>query len=151
MAEELAQEIFFRVYRAAPRYRPDAKFSTWLFRIATNVCLNEVRKTRYKFKEESLDTPYKSEKTEMETEFDDRQAHDILEDKEREMLVRQAITELPEKQRAALLLRVYDGFSYKEIGKKIRRSESSVKTIIHRGRQSLKMSLQKYLKDENWS
>ncbi len=147
MSEELAQEVFLRVYKAAPRYRPDAKFSTWIFRIATNVCLNEVRKKKYDHKLESLDSSMNSGEKESSKEIEDKigQApQDLLEDKERHLLIQQAISNLPEKQRAALLLRIHHGFSYQEIGKQIKKTEKGVKSLIHRGRQNLKNALQEY-------
>ncbi len=147
MSEELAQEVFLRVYKAAPRYRPDAKFSTWIFRIATNVCLNEVRKRKYNYKMESLDTSLNSVKMASSEKIEDKTGQapqNLLEDKERHLLIQQAISNLPEKQRAALLLRTYHGFSYKEIGKQINKTEKSVKSLIHRGRQNLKSALEEY-------
>ncbi len=147
MSEELAQEVFLRVYKAAPRYRPDANFSTWIFRIATNVCLNEVRKKKYNYKIESLDTSMNSGEKESSKEIEDKTGQapqDLLEDKERHLFIQQAISNLPEKQRAALLLRIYHGFSYQEIGRQIKKTEKGVKSLIHRGRQNLKNTLQEY-------
>ncbi len=71
MAEELAQEVFIRVHKAAPRYRPDAKFSTWIYRIATNLCLNELRRKKYTYETESIDQPISSDKGNMEKEYED--------------------------------------------------------------------------------
>ena len=144
IAEELAQEVFLRVYKAAPRYRPDARFSTWIFRIATNICLNELRKKKYRCKIESLDDSFHSGTGAGSGEIEDRGTpapQDRLEDRERDQMIQGAISNLPEKQRAALLLRLHYGFSYREIGKQIKASESSVKSLIHRGRQNLKKVL----------
>ena len=150
LAEELAQEAFLRVYKAAPKYRVDAKFSTWIFRITTNVCLNEMRKARYHSKTVSLDIPTNIDGVKNLMEIEDHSQHpqDLIESKERDHLVQKAIMNLPEKQRAALLLRIHHGFSYQEIGKQIRISESGVKTLIHRGRQRLKQALQVHFQGE---
>ncbi len=150
MAEELAQEVFLKVYKAAPKYRPDAKFSTWIFRIATNVCLNEIRKNRYQYNTESLDSPVPSEAGDIqkESEGPEKLPQEMLEARERDNLIQKAISDLPEKQRAALLLRVSHGFSYQEIEKQMKCSQGSVKTLIHRARQHLKKKLSSHLRGE---
>ncbi len=151
LAEDLAQEVFLRVFKAAPRYRPDARFSTWIFKIATNVCLNEMRKKRYRFKRESLDIPVNTDTGEIPREIEDRvqpQPQDLLVSRERERFIREAISDLPGKQRAAILLRVVHGFSYQEIGKQIRHSEKSVKSLIYRGRQHLRQALEAKVRGE---
>lgn len=143
IAEELAQEVFLRIYRAAPKYRPNAKFSTWIFQIATNVCLNELRKTRYRYVTESLDSSHNPDERQL-TEIADCERHDpqnILNNHENEIVIHDAILNLPEKQRIALLLRVYNGFSYQEISSQMNCSESSVKSLIHRARKNLKKAL----------
>jgi RNA polymerase sigma-70 factor, ECF subfamily len=142
VAEELAQETFLRVYKAAHRYRPKARFTTWLFKIAANVCLNEIRKPVYRAPMESLEDGKGLDRT---AEMSDPEAPDaLLEESERHAMVQQAINRLPEPQRAALLLRVNEAFSYKEIGLQINRTEGHVKTLIHRGRQQLKKILGAY-------
>lgn len=146
ISEELAQEIFLKVYKAAPRYRPEAKFSTWLFRIAVNVCLNEIRKPGYRVITESMDFSCKTGEVEIHREIKDKKGstpQEMLEKKEREMLLDQAIKKLPKKQRAALILRVTEEFSYNEIGKQINCSEKSVKSLIHRARNVLVREIQK--------
>jgi RNA polymerase sigma-70 factor (ECF subfamily) len=142
VAEELAQETFLRVYKAAHRYRPKARFTTWLFKIAANVCLNEIRKPVYRAQMESLEDGSGLDRA---SEMSDPEAPDALfEESERNAMVQHAINELPEQQRAALLLRVNEAFSYKEIGLQINRTEGHVKTLIHRGRQQLKKILGAY-------
>jgi len=140
LAEELAQEVFLRVYKAAPRYQPNAKFSTWLFRIATNVCLNETRKYRYHVKTESMDTGLRTDSGRMKREVEDQknqQPEDLMDKKDTDIRLQQAMKRLPKKQKTALLLRTYNGFSYKEIGEQMKQSESAVKSLIHRARQTL--------------
>jgi len=143
VAEELAQETFLRVYKAAARYRPEARFSTWLFKIAANVCLNEIRKPVYRAKLETIDqTPEEGHGRDREPAMDPELMPDaLLEAHQKQALIRQAMGRLPEEQRAALLLRATEGFSYGEIGRQINRSENHVKTLIYRGRQRMKKIL----------
>ena len=144
VAEELTQEIFIRVYKAAPRYRPKARFRTWLFTIAVNVCLNEIRRSDYRQQFESLSGPSEDRGDEPRKRLSLANNHRPDEDvvrAEKEQLVLDAIAKLPPDQRAALLLRVEEEFSYREIGQQIGCSESQVKTLIYRGRQKLKQSL----------
>ena len=147
VSEELAQEVFLRVYKAAPRYRPKGRFTTWLFKIAANICLNEVRKREYRKRIESLDH--------MMDHVDDKKNHafadgktplsdELIEAREKELYIQEALSNLPDKQRAALLLRLEGGFAYKEIARQIKCSESQVKILIYRGRQRLKSDLTKY-------
>jgi RNA polymerase sigma-70 factor (ECF subfamily) len=144
VAEELAQEIFIRVYKAAATYRPKARFSTWLFKIATNVCLNEIRKPVYRARLESIDQAQDEENAaarEIAME-PARSAPDMmLESRQEQARVRGAMEQLSEQQRAALLLRTTEEFSYREIGRQMGCSENRVKTLIHRGRKRMKQIL----------
>ncbi len=147
VAEELAQETFLRVYKAAPRYRQKARFSTWLFKIAANVCLNEIRKPVYRTQMDPLDDA--TGQNDLPTGVSPSasapsQPDALLESRERNAMVQNAINDLPAQQRAALLLRLNEEFSYREIGQQINRSEGHVKTIIYRGRQQLKKMLGAY-------
>ncbi len=140
MAEELAQEVFLRVYKAASRYEPDAHFSTWLFRIATNVCLNETRKYQYRVITETMDNHLQTDSGRIKQEMEDpknQHPQDLMEKRSNDILLEKAMKSLPEKQRTALLLKVYHNFSYKEIGKQMKYSESAVKSMIHRARETL--------------
>jgi RNA polymerase sigma-70 factor (ECF subfamily) len=141
VAEELAQETFLRVYKASSRYRPKARFSTWLFKIATNVCLNEIRRPVYRARIESMDQDFRRDcdpPREVAVEPEHCMPDALFEAQQDQDLIRQAMGRLPEAQRAALLLRATEGFSYQEIGRQINRSENHVKTLIHRGRQRLR-------------
>lgn len=147
VAEELSQEIFIRVYKAAKTYRPKARFSTWLFKIATNVCLNEIRKPVYRAKLESIDRDSDEENApsgEIAMEPARSMPDMLLENCQDQALVREAMAQLPEQQRAALLLRTTEEFSYREIGRQINCSENHVKTLIHRGRKRMKRILGAY-------
>ncbi len=149
IAEDLGQEVFLRMYRAAPKYRPDAGFRTWLFTIATNVCLNDARRKRGQAGTLSIDAPiFTAEGTAM-PEIDDPTGHPAgrLLDHEQETIVQAALTKLPDKQRAALLLRIHHEFSYSEIAAQLHCSEGAVKTLIHRGRRVLAEILTPYFKE----
>ena len=144
LAEELAQEAFLRVYKAADRYRPEARFSTWLFKIAANVCLNEMRKPVYFVKQESIHGEGNDDNdTARDISTDPAQSlpDALLEMRQNRAIVSRAIDLLPEQQRAALLLKATEGFSYREIGLQIQCSEEHVKTLIFRGRQRMKKLL----------
>lgn len=147
VAEELAQEVFVRVYKASGRYRPQARFSTWIFRIATNLCLNEKRKPVYSVWTDSLDRFSGEEAEGGPREVADRkqlQALEQIESREEERVIQRAMGELPDNQRAALLLRIDHGFSYREIAEQLGCSENNVKILIHRGRQHLKQAFEDY-------
>jgi RNA polymerase sigma-70 factor, ECF subfamily len=140
VAEDLAQETFLRVYTAAGRYEPRAKFSTWLFKIAANVCLNEIRKPVYRVRLESIDhDPDEAHDPVLDLAGEPNQSipDAMLEAHQDQAIVRKAMDDVPKEQRTALLLRAAEGFSYQEIGMQINRTENQVKTLIHRGRQRL--------------
>jgi len=150
LAEDLAQEVFLRVYRGAGGYRPDARFSTWLYRIAVNVCLNETRKIEYRARVESIDRPGFKGGDDTDTPrqvSDENQASpgDMVASRERDEAIARALTRLPEQQRIALVLRTYQDFSYDEIAVQMSCSEGKVKTLIFRARQTLKELLKDYL------
>src|SRR5256885_1077878 len=106
-AEEIAQEVFLQVYRWQKRYEPKAKFSTWLFKIANNHCLNEVRKGEYRVSHESLDSQPNDEGDGRERELPDtnsRKGDDILAAKQAADKIQKILQRLPESQRSAVLL-----------------------------------------------
>ncbi len=150
VAEELAQETFIRVYRAATRYYAGARFRTWLFKIATNVCLNETRRPGYRIRAESLDGPEQiKNEARISCQLDRRlnQPDELLEHEEQRQMVLAAIAQLSADQRAALLLRIEGEFSYHEIAHQMDRSENHVKTLIYRGRRKLRKALDNYFGD----
>ena len=143
LAEDLAQEVFLRMYRAAPKYRPKARFATWLFTIATNVCLNETRKRRKLSGTISFDVPIETREGTIVPEYpDSRQGPDevIMGEAGREA-IQAAMAALPDRQRAALLLKIQHEFSYKEIARQLRCTENTVKTLIRRARQRIAETL----------
>jgi len=137
VSEELAQEVFLRVYRSRLKYEPTAKFTTWLFRIATHVALNSIRDAKKEKGHESLDEEMLDG---LERQVADRQptveqqmVHEV---KRRE--VRQAIEALPAKQRAAVLMHKYEGLDYAQIASVLDCSESALKSLLFRAYESLR-------------
>jgi RNA polymerase sigma-70 factor (ECF subfamily) len=146
-AEDLAQEVFLRVYRARKGYVARAKFTTWLFRIATNLALNAVRDGRYHQLEVSLDQPAgggaSNETDAPMLDVADRKPgiEQQLVDRERVAVIRRAINKLPEKQRAAVLLHKYHELDYDEIAKILECSESALKSLLFRAYETLRIEL----------
>jgi RNA polymerase sigma-70 factor (ECF subfamily) len=141
IAEELTHEVFIKVYRSAGGYEPRARFRTWLFTIAKNLSLNELRRRSHD--ELSL--------TDMEPGGDDRgrrnppdpspPAEEGLIRRERIAAVRAAIDELPENQRLAVILRRYEEFSYEEIAAALATTEKAVKSLLSRAKEHLRQKL----------
>ena len=141
-AEDLAQEVFLRVYRARKQYTPSAKFTTWLFRIATNLALNSVRDNRYRKLETSLDAPVEDNAAPvMELRSPDMRIDEHLVERARAEIIRRAIWSLPEKQRAAVLLHKYEEMDYGEIAKIMDCSESALKSLLFRAYETLRVQL----------
>jgi len=145
-AEDLAQEVFLRVYRAREEYVPSAKFTTWLFRIATNLALNSLRDNRYQRMEVSLDAPVNPDAEEGdERPIDVAEKHPNIEqhliEEARRKMIRHAIDKLPEKQRAAVLLHKYQELDYGEIAKILECSESALKSLLFRAYETLRVEL----------
>ncbi len=145
-AEDLAQEVFIRVYRARADYVPSAKFTTWLFRIATNLALNSVRDTRHQRMEVSLDAPVTvdsedgDERTIDVAEKNPNIEEHLVQEAQRDM-IRHSIDKLPEKQRAAVLLHKYQDLDYGEISKILECSESALKSLLFRAYETLRVEL----------
>ena len=145
-AEDLAQEVFIRVYRAREEYVPSAKFTTWLFRIATNLALNSLRDHRHQKLEISMDAPVTADAEDGdEKPFEVADKHPTIEqelvEKDRKKMIRHAIEKLPEKQRAAVLLHKYQELDYAEIAKILSVSESALKSLLFRAYESLRVEL----------
>ena len=143
-AEDLAQDVFLRVYRAREDYVPSAKFTTWLFRIATNLALNSVRDNRYQKLETSIDTPVVDDEGD-ERPLDIPEKNPNIEqhlvEEARRKMIRHAIDKLPEKQRAAVLLHKYQELDYAEIAKILSCSESALKSLLFRAYEALRVEL----------
>ena len=132
-AEDLLQETFLRMFRGAPGYRPDAKLSTWLFRIAFNLCLNEAAKVPSR-RELMVAAPDRAD-----PQPDPAMA---LEQKELASAVEAAIDALPPQQRAAVQLARFEGMSYASIAKVLDTSIAAVEGLLQRARQTLRVRLQ---------
>jgi RNA polymerase sigma-70 factor (ECF subfamily) len=142
-AEDIAQEVFLRVFKAAKGYKPQTKFKTWLFTIATNLCLNQIRDNKSSTKFVDLSDVHATEyPISLPDAFSPQKS---AENEELSTAVRKAIRNLPENQRIAILLRQYNDFSYHEISKVIGISIPAVESLIQRARQNLKKSLSPYL------
>lgn len=140
VAEELAQEVFLRVYKSRESYEPTAKFTTWLYRIATHLALNWIRDRKGERSQESLDQEMPDGTA--------RQVADAGPSVEQRMLkevklrqVRQAVEALPEKQRAAVLMHKYQELEYSQIAQSLGCSESAVKSLLFRAYETLRSRL----------
>jgi RNA polymerase sigma-70 factor (ECF subfamily) len=143
-AEDLAQEVFLRVYRARQEYAPSAKFTTWMFRIATNLALNSVRDNRHRQMEISIDqTGDNGEDEQPAMEVPDRTptVEQELVARSRAELIMKAIHALPEKQRAAVLLHKFQEMDYDEIARVLECSESALKSLLFRAYETLRVEL----------
>ena len=144
IAEDLAQEVFLRVYRARQQYAPSAKFTTWMFRIATNLALNSVRDNRRRKMEISMDQSVDTGEDEQKPlEVPDRapSVEQELVARCRADMILKAIHSLPEKQRAAVLLHKYQELDYDEIARVLECSESALKSLLFRAYESLRVEL----------
>ena len=147
VAEELAQEVFLRVYRSRETYRAEARFSTWLYRIATNLGVNYARDTRH---ERSASTVYLDE-----VDSDTGTTPDVADGtpgaearmlrRERLDAIRQHVLALPERQRMAVLMHKYEGMDYKQIGDVLKLSESATKSLLFRAYQTLREKLKTFI------
>jgi RNA polymerase sigma-70 factor (ECF subfamily) len=146
LAEDLAQEVFLRVYKSRERYQPNARFTTWLYRIATNLALNAIRDRRDEMSGVG---------------DDDSDGHSILQQfasplpnaentlvaLERAKIIRQAVESLPENQRAAVILHKYQEVDYRQIAGILNVSESAVKSLLFRAYESLRARLEPMLRE----
>jgi len=143
-AEDLAQDVFLRVYRARKHYTPSAKFTTWLFRIATNVALNSVRDNRHQRMEVSLDAPVSAEDEDpmpRDLPAREKRIDEQLLERDRVVFIQRAIGSLPEKQRAAVLLHKYEEMDYAEIAKILDCTEAALKSLLFRAYENLRGQL----------
>jgi RNA polymerase sigma-70 factor, ECF subfamily len=147
-AEEIAQDVFLQIYRAAPRYEPTAKFTTWLYRIATNACLNEVRRPEHRHPRRPLEHQPDDERKRTEIAFADPTAipgDDALAGRQLEAKIRAVLDDLPPNQRAALLMSRVDGMSYLEVAEALATTESAVKSLVFRATAAMRKELAEFL------
>jgi RNA polymerase sigma-70 factor (ECF subfamily) len=144
-AEDITQEVFLRIWKAAGTYKPEAKFTTWIYRIATNLCINKQRAIRIrklfasshfqKQRRGSEDSFIIGEGAEFST------PEDHLNDSEYSVQLLNALNELPTSQRLAIVLKIYDEMSYQEISQIMDRSISAVDSLLIRAKKNLRKKL----------
>lgn len=147
IAEELAQEVFLRVYRSRSSYQAEAKFSTWLYRIATNLAVNHARDTRSERTAATINLDEPDPETGTTPDVADAKPTieaDILRE-ERMAAIRKHVMALPERQRVAVLMHKYQGLDYKEIGKVLKLSESATKSLLFRAYETLRERLKEFV------
>ena len=147
IAEELAQEVFLRVYRARSSYRAQARFTTWLYRIATNLAVNYARDTRHEKAAQTvyLDLPDEKTGTTPDVADDEPTAEQRLVRDERMAAIRRHVMALPERQRMAVVMHKYQGMDYREIGQTLKLSESATKSLLFRAYQTLRDKLKDFV------
>jgi RNA polymerase sigma-70 factor (ECF subfamily) len=147
VAEELAQEVFLRVYRSRQTYRAEAKFTTWLYRIATNLGVNHARDTKHERAAQNvyLDQPDPESGTTPDVADSRPTAEHEMVREERMRAIRQHVMALPERQRTAVLMHKYQGLDYKQIGEVLKLSESATKSLLFRAYQTLREKLKDFV------
>ncbi len=147
VAEELAQEVFLRVYRSRESYRAEAKFTTWLYRIATNLAVNHARDTKHERSAQNvyLDAPDEESGTTPDVADDTPTIEQTMLRDERMAAIRAHVMELPERQRMAVLMHKYQGMDYRQIGDVLKLSESATKSLLFRAYQTLREKLKDFV------
>ena len=147
VAEELAQEVFLRVYRSRETYRAEARFSTWLYRIATNLGVNHARDTRHERTASTiyLDEPDSDSGSTPDVADQTPGAEATLLRDERMAAIRDFVMALPERQKMAVLMHKYEGMDYKQIGDVLKLSESATKSLLFRAYQTLRDKLKGFV------
>lgn len=150
IAEDLTQEVFIKVHNAASKYSPQSKFQTWIFTIAKNMSLNELRRLKRPMIsiDESIDLGTDHVQRQFSDETTEAPDKNILED-EKVQAIRTAINDLPKNQRMAVVLRRYENMSYEEIALTMNTSEKAVKSLLNRSKENLKIRLQKFVNNDN--
>lgn len=147
VAEELTQEVFLRVYRARDSYRAEARFTTWLYRIATNLAVNHARDTRHERTAQTvyLDAPDEETGATPDLADDEPTVEQHLLREERMKAIRDHVMALPERQRMAVLMHKYQGMDYRQIGEVLKLSESATKSLLFRAYQTLREKLKNFV------
>ncbi len=143
-SEDLAQEVFLRVYRSVTRYKPEAKFSTWLYKIATNVCLTEVT-SKSRVKTVSLEEV--QENTGDLKDSNSTSGYDLIYRRDIRDSIFEVLKSFPERERISIILCKYEGLSYDEVAEIIGCTVGAVKTHVHRGRIKLIEKLKPFLEE----
>jgi RNA polymerase sigma-70 factor, ECF subfamily len=146
-AEELAQEVFLRVYRSRESYEVSAKFNTWLYRIATNLAVNHARDTRHERPENTMRLDEPDQETGSTPDLADASltAEEQMLRRERMAVIRQKVQELPERQRMAVVMHKYQQMDYREIADVMNLSESATKSLLFRAYETLREQLKEFV------
>jgi RNA polymerase sigma-70 factor, ECF subfamily len=146
-AEDLAQEVFLRVYRSRASYEASAKFTTWLYRIATNLAVNHARDTRHERPEVtvSLDEPSEESGTTLELPDGNLTAEQNMVRRERMLAIRSKVEALPEPQKLAVIMHKYQQMDYKQIAEVLKKSESATKSLLFRAYETLREQLKEFV------
>ncbi len=145
-AEDVTQEVFLRAYKNIETFEARAKFSTWLFKIARNLCLNKLRHT-FRFPTFSIDKPVRGSEYDFQRQIEDKKQVSPISNifsKEIQNAVKAALGSLPKNQKTAVILRRYEDMSYEEISVIMGCSVSAVKSLLNRAKQKLKNKLSYY-------
>ncbi len=137
-AEDIAQDVFLKIYNSAKSYKPKARLSTWIYKITANLCLNELRSRKH-FKAISMESIGEIR------DFAQTNPFENLEKKELKHLVKEAIDSLPDRQRMVIILKKYEDLSYQEISEIMGCSVSAVDSLLQRAKQNLKNKLAPFL------
>ncbi len=146
-AEDLAQEVFLRVYRSRETYEASAKFTTWLYRIASNLAVNHARDTRHERAENqvSLDQPDEETGLTMDVPDSSMSVEENIVRRERMIAIRQKVQALPERQKTAVIMHKYQQMDYKQIAKVLKLSESATKSLLFRAYETLRVQLKEFV------
>ncbi len=146
-AEDLAQEVFLRVYRSREKYEASAKFTTWLYRIATNLAVNHARDTRHERAENTVSLDEPDTETGMTVDLPDESlsVEENIVRRERMLAIRQKVQALPERQKMAVLMHKYQQMDYRQIAEVLKLSESATKSLLFRAYETLRVQLKEFV------
>ena len=146
-AEDLAQEVFLRVYRSRESYEASAKFTTWLYRIATNLAVNHARDTRHERPENTVSLDEPDEESGRTLDLPDRgpSAEETMVQRERVAAIRRRVQALPERQRIAVVMHKYQQMEYRQIADVLQLSESATKSLLFRAYETLREQLKEFV------
>ena len=147
VAEDLAQEVFLRVYRSRSSYEASAKFTTWLYRIATNLGMNYSRDTRHERPENVMNLDEPDEETGQARDLADKtpSVEEEIMQRERLQAIRQKVEALPERQKMAVLMHKYQQMDYRQIAEVLKLSESATKSLLFRADETLRTQLKEFV------
>jgi len=146
-AEDLAQEVFLRVYRSRANYEPTAKFTTWLYRIATNLGVNYARDTRHERPENVTNLDEPDTETGQTPDLADKtpSVEEEISRRERLAAIKKKVEALPERQRMGVLMHKYQQMDYRQIAEVLKLSESATKSLLFRAYETLRQELKEFI------